>query len=294
MLQASSVFSAEVSPKDKKAYLKAMLDAQVTEQREVCRNLVAVVPWPDAANKKTLKGGEIQWEGDKGHSRVLVAAFMSQSTYDAFYKPYMKDSAFTLTKSLWVTVIPELKNRFSDLPAECPPSKPRVLKLLGLNPARNYDVLVEMWVNPKDLFRPSADPEITDHESQMAAIVKYRGKEDPKRWTFPSDLNPFMGLSSSRLFVDEQGLAPVTFKEWYINNYNTTYKTDSPDVYDWGMPWTRLGYTYDWGNTRNHVGLSEFIIRIDPDQNGGEVIVKLHKAIDTPGRWSSYFVCGEK
>lgn len=26
-------------------------------------------------------------------------------------------------------------------------------------------------------------------------------------------------------------------------------------------PWTRLGYTYDWGNAKSRVGLSEFVIR---------------------------------
>lgn len=26
-------------------------------------------------------------------------------------------------------------------------------------------------------------------------------------------------------------------------------------------PWTRLGYTYDWGNPRADMGLSEFVIK---------------------------------
>ena len=25
-------------------------------------------------------------------------------------------------------------------------------------------------------------------------------------------------------------------------------------------PWTRLGYTYDWGNQASEVGLSEFVV----------------------------------
>ena len=43
-------------------------------------------------------------------------------------------------------------------------------------------------------------------------------------------------------------------------------------------PWTRLGYTYDWGNPRNLVGLSEFVLRIDPNKNKGELTVKLEAA----------------
>jgi len=34
-------------------------------------------------------------------------------------------------------------------------------------------------------------------------------------------------------------------------------------------PWTRLGYTYDWGNPCHEVGLSEFVIKKD-----AEVIVE--------------------
>ncbi|MDD5337702.1 MAG: hypothetical protein PHS02_04430 [Candidatus ainarchaeum sp.] len=34
-----------------------------------------------------------------------------------------------------------------------------------------------------------------------------------------------------------------------------------------GYPWTRLGYTYDWGSS-NHVGMSEFVIR-----GGAEVMI---------------------
>ncbi len=56
--------------------------------------------------------------------------------------------------------------------------------------------------------------------------------------------------------------------------------------------WTRFGYSYDWGNPKNPVGLSEFVIRIDPNKNGGEITVKLEKAYDceTPD-WPAYYRC---
>ena len=31
------------------------------------------------------------------------------------------------------------------------------------------------------------------------------------------------------------------------------------------FPWTRLGYTYDWGESENHIGLSEFVVRKGAD-----------------------------
>ena len=83
-----------------------------------------------------------------------------------------------------------------------------------------------------------------------------------------------MKLNSINKFVDYQGGAAVSFKQWFIDRAENIYRIgDVNDPDTWGWPWTRLGYTYDWGSS-NHVGLSEFVIRIDPAQNGGELLVK--------------------
>jgi hypothetical protein len=47
--------------------------------------------------------------------------------------------------------------------------------------------------------------------------------------------------------------ATAAYKEWFNNNIIYSY---FPPRY----PWTRLGYTYDWGNSGSHVGLSEFVL----------------------------------
>jgi hypothetical protein len=47
--------------------------------------------------------------------------------------------------------------------------------------------------------------------------------------------------------------ATASYKQWFDNYLITAY-------YPMQYPWTRLGYTYDWGNTKTHVGLSEFVI----------------------------------
>lgn len=82
-----------------------------------------------------------------------------------------------------------------------------------------------MWVDPADLFRPSPDPEITDHESEL----EFPGSEK------------FLKVSQ-------------VHKEWFIEMKSQSY-TENP------YPWTRLGYTYDWGNSNSEVGLSEFVIK---------------------------------
>ncbi|MFO0210323.1 MAG: hypothetical protein ACK53E_05995, partial [Pseudanabaena sp.] len=42
--------------------------------------------------------------------------------------------------------------------------------------------------------------------------------------------------------------------QWFENLRSQSYKTTG------GYPWTRMGYTYDWGNPNSEVGLSEFVI----------------------------------
>jgi hypothetical protein len=43
-------------------------------------------------------------------------------------------------------------------------------------------------------------------------------------------------------------------KTWFNTNIIYSY---FPEKY----PWTRLGYTYDWGSSNSHIGLSEFVLK---------------------------------
>jgi hypothetical protein len=90
-----------------------------------------------------------------------------------------------------------------------------------------------MWVSPNDLFRPSPDPEISDHEAEL---------------DFPE----------SRRYVT----VSQSHRKWINDLIQTSYGPD-------GYPWTRLGYTYDWGNPADEIGLSEFVIR-----SGATITVK--------------------
>jgi hypothetical protein len=292
MFTATVSFSAEYTEADKKAYFAALQDAAVATQPEISTHLLAIVPGPERINRQKLFGSDITWEGEPGSSRVLAVAFMSKASYEKYYKENLdsRSSTYILTKSLWVTIAPELKNFFISKRwlGECPPGAKRVKQMLGLHPAYDYEVLLEMWVEPKDLFRPSPDPEITDHEAALATKVS------ENNWIFPSDSNPFLKLDDSALFKDSQrDPAGVTFRAWFINRAQTIYAVGNPDdPATWGYPWTRLGYTYDWGNPRDHEGASEFVLRIDPEKNNGEAVVTLEQAIyaDTP-EWDNYFRC---
>lgn len=296
--QAAGSHAASVSPADRKAYLDALKDSQNATQSKVFNGLLAVTASSDAVNKKRLKGCDIIWEGMKGDSRILVAAFMDRQTYETYYKSNLEQHLpeYVLQKSLWVTVVPELQNYFvrsrsagGSVPSydRCPPTPKRILKLLGLHPAYSYDILLEMWADPKVLFRPSGDPEITDHESEITTVTA------AGQYIFPADLNNFVKMDDAALYTEKSWVAGSSYRDWFVNRTETVYNVGNPDdPTTWGYPWTRLGYTYDWGNPRSHVGASEFVIRLNPAVDGGTVKVKLHRAIDTARpEWKQYFRC---
>jgi hypothetical protein len=56
--------------------------------------------------------------------------------------------------------------------------------------------------------------------------------------------------------------AELDFPSWVNDEYKTWFNDLKSESYgEGGYPWTRLGYTYDWGNADSEVGLSEFVIR---------------------------------
>ncbi|MDJ0774151.1 MAG: hypothetical protein QNJ49_12120 [Mastigocoleus sp. MO_167.B18] len=208
-----------------KAYCDGLAETKKTEPEEIWRNLTAIVEH----NKKLI------WEDGNINSRVLVLTWTSWNGYEKNLGKSM-----SLERDAWVTAVPDLRefctqysntkniNNKVTLPY-------RINQLLGLTPEKpeknQRRKLVEIWVEPKYLFRPTPDPEITDREAEL-------------------------DFSRSNLFVSVSNKYKYWFfHQWMTNNY----------------PWTRLGYTYDWGNNShwetidpnrpNNVGLSEFIIR---------------------------------
>ena len=121
----------------------------------------------------------------------------------------------------WVTVVPELKNRMEEFNVPSELLTLRVEQLLGLPNGSSNSWFVEIWVNPDDLFRPSPDPDINDTVAMLT--FPEGGSSEYETW--------FNGMIISQYFQEKK------------------------------YPWTRLGYTYDWGNPDNEIGISEFVIR---------------------------------
>jgi hypothetical protein len=188
------------------AYLAAVADARDPAPSKIDNHLTPIVAY----------NPNLVWEGAPGASRVKMAALTRN-----YYDNYEGQNYQLSFGELWVTVAPEMRQFFQgDATA---PTMRRLEQLLGLPPDNGYTRIVEFWVNPSDMFRPSPDPEITDTVAELA---------------FPQ---------GSRTVV------AYGYPAWFSQTQHDRFDTDKP------YPWTQLGYTYDWGSA-NHMGLSEFVV----------------------------------
>lgn len=161
----------------------------------------------------------------------------------------------------------EIKNFFG----MTPPEPLRITQLLGLPPETaiagdpdEYEYMLEMWVSPQDLFRPCPDPEIWDSvcETELAA-------------------NPTVMSGKIRVTAGPNYGMFMNYPEWFNNQTRYSYTINSAPY-----PWTRLGYTYDWGS-RNTVGLSEFIVH-GRKEDGSSISVGIRPVKTTEEYFTEY------
>ena len=212
------------------AYLEAVEDAMVAEPEEISRDLTALVTWEES----------LEWEGEPGKSRLLVLVWTARDYYDSSIG---QDYQLPADANIWVTAVPDLERFFTEEEAATEPSELRIKQLLGLPPDGAYSKFVELWVAPSDLFRPSPDPETNDREADLE---------------FPTRTSRLISYNDSCTITqwdnDDNRDVTYTYEEWFTDRKNTIYAGDHP------YPWTGLGYTYDWGDPEDEVGLSEFVI----------------------------------
>lgn len=203
-----------------KQYKLAVMDAKYAEPWEISRNLIAVVYYADSSAGQ----GNMVWSKDSlGRPRFLAVSWMSQKSIQ--FWPVGKTFKTTNNTAYysWITTAPEMldflkKNSFTDSSL----MHLRIAQVLGMPPDSKNNFFVEYWVYPGNLFRPTPDPEVTDHEADLY---------------FPS-------------WVSQKHRA------WFANEIANKYDTSKSSAF----PWTRLGYTYDWANPLHPFGLSEFVV----------------------------------
>jgi hypothetical protein len=236
--------SSEPAPLDPQAqYAQAVADARVALPSEISPHLTPI-------NAQNLN---LVWENGVVGSRLLVVTWLDDA--GKYYQCTVAAGCSGNTVCIeggecpsykydtWVTVVPEIKNFF----ANTAPKPLRLAQLMGMPPeaaasgnALERKYMLELWVAPKDLFRPCPDTEISDTVCEL---------------DFP--LDAFHTPDLTNLVRATTGPDYGTFMNyptWFANQVRYSY-TPGANPY----PWTRLGYTYDWGSS-NHVGLSEFVL----------------------------------
>jgi len=178
----------------------------------------------------------LRWDAQ---GRVLMVIWTKQQYYEeSIGKPY----TFTYG-AVWLTAVPRLQDFCRSL--RLPPDELdiRLRQLLGLRPDAAYDAFVQVWIDPKDFFRPCADPEITDRECTLNLTVD-DSTNDQCPWK-----DSFQNQTSAKWITATQD-----HLTWMCDNWTRSFPANPRD----GFPWTGLGYTYDWGQP-NPVGQSEFV-----------------------------------
>ena len=256
VLPAACSDSDSPQPMPEVTYEMACQDASVALADEIVSDLTPITDWNE----------DLIWEDGPG-SRVLVVSWVSENVASFYLCPPEGCGADDLCREgrecpnyrfdTWVTVVPELKDFFGN----SNPVPLRIAQLLGLPAAdaQRKAYMLEMYVSPRDLFRPCPDPEITDSQCELE---------------IPPDL--FRSFDPTALIYADQNAvnAFVDYPAWFVNRSDFIYSGAYP------YPWTRLGYTYDWGNPYNPVGLSEFVVH-GKKLDGQGIAVKINRVCRT-------------
>ena len=135
--------------------------------------------------------------------------------------------SMTLSREVWLTPVPQLQNlcRAYVAAGGSDPSL-RSLQYLGMPPDAKPVTMVTMMVPLSGMFRPTPDPQIDD-----TTAVYDDGTVQPEDPAYPNHA------------------------DWFRLQKSLAYDPANP------YPWTRMGYTYDWGDPANKIGASEFVVR---------------------------------
>lgn len=225
---ASGCFSVKPPPisslSDEEAYTLALQKAAIPFSNAISSTLTPI----NAENKKLIR------KTVNGQEYILTISLKSKQATE-WYKNDPDGFYNTGNFQIWVTVVPDLKERIQALkPADV---QYRLKQLLGLPPNAEYAYIVEFWVKPEDLFRPCPDREVSDNVCGL---------------DFPVN-------------------TPSEYKKWFNDSRIERYYA-AKEVYR-KYPWTQLGYTYDWDfKSKTPIGMSEFVVDVNKKVIVGDFI----------------------
>jgi hypothetical protein len=210
-------------------YEQAVEAAKYPQPAHISRSLVPIT---------TITPGLV-W--DEAGDKVLMATW-TKAKYYTGQPPYET----TINATVWLTAVPFLQRFCQGTGLQGDPLRIRLAERLGMPPDAANEVFVQMWVDPKDFFRPCPDPEINDGECQVNLTTGPVDTAGTCPWSAAlagQVSGKFVAVAQSQL-------------EWMCSNWTSSYPTNEPRK---SYPWTALGYTYDWGSA-SFYGESEFVL----------------------------------
>jgi hypothetical protein len=217
-------------------------------------------PTPDRISKAltaiTREDEKLIWKrftDDEGRDvwRVLVAFYGNPLYPDPGQLP---NPNYSLGTNKWITAVPEVYDYFKPRPF----TTTRLEERLGLPPCYNKPKVVELWVDPANLFRPSPDPEIIDHEASLD--FPWKNNNFIRMHLY----NPDTPGDQTALVWDDYCKPTPCIADTHKNEYEAWFTNRKSNIYskqdNTPFPWTGLGYSYDYGPSANGVGFSEFVV----------------------------------
>ncbi len=208
-------------------YANAIQDASVVTADEIDTNLTPI----------TEENPDLIWSGEAGNRQVLMVTWTSWTGYDD-----LVGKTIRMTRYLTVPVRDALGNTVMSL----------------------YDTTRDIWVTAVPEIQrfcqsnPLSPEERTLRLEQLLGVPPHNGKTRfVEFWVKPGDLfrpTPDPDITTTISSLEFPADVSEEHLQWFNDLMATSYGEN-------GYPWTRLGYTYDWGKSDHHIGLSEFVIR---------------------------------
>lgn len=168
-----------------------------------------------------------EWATFDGRDMVLVVTLVDSSRYERFFG---RKDVYRIDREMgtWVSLPADWANRHAAFEGlDSVAAHMRLIQMYGLSPDCNYDLMVQFYADPAGMFRPAHDPDITTSSAGLE---------------FPAYAN------------EDYKVGETYFREWYRYSLAAAFEDDSP------LPWTQLGYTYDWHHGAPREGVAEYIV----------------------------------
>lgn len=201
------------------AFVRAMVDAS--------RQLTTKDVYNELISLKYGESDLTEWKIVDSDTLLLVASMQPKewTTSNMVTGDTLRTNS-SPDMTLWVTIPKEIDETLlsEEVKDDSLTLNNRLIELIGLRPDGKESTINLFWINKNDLLRPSYNPSTTT----TCGAIDYPTNEQLPSW----------------------------YKEWF--EANIAYSYESPEQ-GLNYPFSRLGYTYDWGTGRSKYGLSEFI-----------------------------------